>query len=56
MIRVALAVALVSLSACGSDATEPSTEENRQLDAAENLLDEAPNELESVSDTLPNQN
>ena len=43
------------LPACGGDEATPSSEENRQLDAAENMLDEAPRELDSVESPPGNQ-
>lgn len=54
MVRSAFAFAACLLvSACSADEAAPSPEENRQLDSAENLLDEAPDQLNTVGETLP---
>lgn len=42
---------LALLIACNREPSVPSAEENRQLDAAANLLDQAPANLESVDDS-----
>lgn len=44
--RVLTAFAL--LTACSGDRSVPTSEENRQLDEAANLLDQAPATLETV--------
>lgn len=40
----------LALSACHPDAGAPTAEENRQLDEAANLLNEAPANLEAIDD------
>ena len=40
----------LALSACQRDADAPTAEENRQLDEAANLLNEAPANLEAIDD------
>lgn len=49
---IALALTLV-LPACSGDQAVPSGEENEQLDSAENLLNNAPDELETVGERIP---
>ena len=41
---------LVLLTGCGADRTVPTSEENRQLDDASQMLNEAPANLEAVDD------
>jgi hypothetical protein len=43
-------MALLALAACRGTSDAPTAEENRQLDDAANLLDQAPANLESVDD------
>ena len=43
-------VCLALLTACSEDQTVPTTEENRQLDDASAMLNEAPANLEAVED------
>jgi|KBSMisStandDraft_5_1062788.scaffolds.fasta_scaffold2145101_2 hypothetical protein len=40
----------LTLTACQRDPAAPTAEENRQLDEAANLLDEAPANLEAIDD------
>jgi len=49
---IALMLAL-ALSSCSGDDAVPSGAENEQLDSAENLLNAAPDELDSIDDRLP---
>ena len=52
MSRLMLLLApLALLTACNREPSVPSAEENRQLDDAANLLDQAPANLESVDDS-----
>ena len=52
MPRLMLVLApLALLMACNREPSVPSAEENRQLDDAANLLDQAPANLESVDDS-----
>jgi hypothetical protein len=46
-----LAAALLFLTGCNRDQAVPTAEENRQLDDAANLLDQAPASLENVDDS-----
>ncbi len=46
-----LAAVLLCLTACSRDQAVPTAEENRQLDDAANLLDQAPASLENVDDS-----
>lgn len=56
MVRLPIALALsLTLSACSSDDAVPSRAENEQLDSAENLLDTAPDELDTVGEQLPDR-
>jgi hypothetical protein len=43
--------ATAMLAACGGASTAPSAEENRDLDSAARMLDEAPNSLKQVDDS-----
>jgi hypothetical protein len=43
-------VCLALLTGCSDDPTVPTTEENRQLDDASAMLNEAPANLEAVDD------
>jgi hypothetical protein len=43
----------LALSGCTGDDAVPSSAENEQLDSAENLLNAAPDELDSVDERLP---
>lgn len=51
MRKLMILMALVALAACQRDAAIPTTEENLQLDEAANLLDEAPEDLDSIDDS-----
>ena len=55
MARTLALVAALLATACQGDDSAPSSEENRQLDTAENLLEDAPNQLQSVGETLPEE-
>ena len=46
----AIFMALLALTACRGTSDAPTAEENRQLDDAANLLDQAPANLERVDD------
>lgn len=46
-----LLTCLVLLAGCGADRTIPTSEENRQLDDASAMLNEAPANLEAVDDS-----
>ena len=46
----AMLMASLALAACQGTSDAPTAEENRQLDDAANLLDQAPANLESVDD------
>ena len=46
----ALFMALLALAGCRDTSDAPTAEENRQLDDAANLLDQAPANLERVDD------
>ncbi|NUS99700.1 MAG: hypothetical protein HOP96_01835 [Sphingomonas sp.] len=46
----ALFIALLALAGCQRSSDVPTAEENRQLDDAANLLDQAPANLEHVDD------
>ena len=48
--RLALALMMLSLSACERNSAAPTGEENRQLDDADRMLNEAPANLEAVDD------
>ena len=43
-----IALLAASAAACGGDSGAPTAEENRELDAAEAMLDDAPNSLSEV--------
>ena len=45
-----LIISLALLTGCGGDPTVPTGEENRQLDDASQMLNEAPANLDSVDD------
>jgi hypothetical protein len=47
---ILLTALLVLATACSRDAPVPTTEENEQMDAAANLLDQADDDLESIDD------
>ena len=47
----ALFIVLALATACSREQSVPTSEENRQLDDAANLLDQAPANLESVDDS-----
>ena len=47
---ILLTALLFSATACSRDAPVPTTEENEQMDAAANLLDQADDDLESIDD------
>jgi hypothetical protein len=47
----AIFIALLLLASCDRSSTVPTAEENRQLDDAANLLNEAPANLESIDDS-----
>jgi hypothetical protein len=49
--RKSLALALLLLTACRSDPAAPTAEENRQLDEAANMLNQAPANLEAIDDS-----
>ena len=44
-------LALLFLTSCGSDPAAPTAEENRQLDEAANMLNQAPANLEAIDDS-----
>ena len=46
-----LCAAAAAASSCGASSTAPSDEENRELDRAAEMLDEAPDSLNRVDDT-----
>ena len=48
--RVLIGFALVLLTGCDREPASPTAEENRQLDDAANLLNEAPANLDAVDD------
>ena len=50
MRNAAIFMASLALAACGGRSDAPTAEENRQLDDAANLLDQAPANLERVDD------
>jgi hypothetical protein len=50
MRSILLMALLVPATACSRDAPVPTTEENEQMDAAANLLDQADDDLESIDD------
>lgn len=52
-LKAAVVLMLAPLSACSSGESVPSGEENRHLDSAENLLNAAPDELDTVGERLP---
>jgi hypothetical protein len=49
--RKSLLLALLALTACQRDPREPTAAENRQLDEAANMLNEAPANLEAIDDS-----
>ena len=50
-LRTLLACAALALSAaCGGDSEAPSAEQDREMDSAAEMLDEAPNSLAEVDD------
>ena len=50
-LRTTLACAAFALSAaCGSESETPSAEQNREMDSAAEMLDDAPNSLSAVDD------
>jgi hypothetical protein len=48
--RVLIASAIVILGGCSREPATPTAEENRQLEDAANLLNEAPANLDTVDD------
>jgi len=50
MRKTGLILLTLTLTACQRDPAAPTAEENRQLDEAANLLDEAPANLEAIDD------
>ena len=48
--RILLACAAAALSACGGDSEAPSAEQDREMDSAAEMLDDAPNSLSRVDD------
>lgn len=46
-------IALLLPTACQRDAAVPTERDNKRLDSASNLLDQAPNALETVDERLP---
>lgn len=48
--KVALLLLIPLLASCGRGSDVPTAEENRQLDEAEQMLNEAPENLEAVDD------
>ena len=48
--RVLIAFAFILLGGCDREPAAPTAEENRQLDDAANLLNEAPANLDAVDD------
>ena len=48
--RILVASALLLSGGCSREPAAPTSEENRQLDDASNLLNEAPANLDAVSD------
>lgn len=52
MIRTPLLYAALALvSACGSGPEAPSTEQNRQMDEAAEMLNQAPDSLSNIDDS-----
>ena len=51
MRKVLLLLAPLVLTGCQRDPAAPTAEENRQLDEAANLLNEAPANLEAIDDS-----
>ena len=51
MKRSLVPLALLLLTNCGSDPAAPTAEENRQLDEAANMLNQAPANLEAIDDS-----
>jgi len=48
--RLLLALAMLVLCACDRNSGAPTSEENRQLDEADRMLNEAPANLDAVDD------
>ena len=51
MKRSLVPLALLFLTSCGNDPAAPTAEENRQLDEAANMLNQAPANLEAIDDS-----
>jgi hypothetical protein len=49
--RKSLVLALLLLTNCQGDPAAPTAEENRQLDEAANMLNQAPANLEAIDDS-----
>ena len=47
-----LALAAIATAGCSGSSTAPSAEENRELDRAAEMLDDAPNSLDQVDENL----
>ena len=56
-LRALLLIAIAAATTgCGGDADAPSAEQNRALDSADRMLDDAPNSLDQVENTAPATN
>lgn len=53
MARLMAIALLLAVPACQGDEAVPSGAQNRQLDGGENLLNAAPDELDTVSERMP---
>ena len=51
MKNLILPMAVLVLTSCGSDPAAPTAEENRHLDEAANMLNQAPANLEAIDDS-----
>jgi len=51
MKKLLVPLALLFLTSCGNDPAAPTAEENRQLDEAANMLNQAPAHLEAIDDS-----
>jgi hypothetical protein len=49
--KITIPLTCLLLTGCGADRTVPTSEENRQLDDASQMLNEAPANLEAVDDS-----
>ena len=48
--RASIPLAALLLAGCGGDKGAPTAEQNRELDQAEQMLNEAPNDLEGIDE------